>query len=104
MRLVIHAVHPAGFPVDIEVEPNEQEKVDALVERIVRQGYRAPGSTWPTGPDGAPLCLKHGGISMTKRSKQNDEWHSHKIVTASGEERYCRGYRTGRSDDGYECP
>lgn len=88
MRLIIHAVHPAGFPIDIELEPSEQEKVDAIVERLCKQGYRAPAATWPTGPDGAPLCVKHGGIPMVKREKQGDEWYSHRIITASAEERY----------------
>jgi hypothetical protein len=103
MRLIIHAIHPSGFPIDIEIEPGEQEKVDAIVERLCRQGYRAPMSTWPTGPDGAPLCFKHGGIPMSKREKQGDSWFSHRVITASGEERYCRGYATGRADDGFAC-
>lgn len=101
MRLILHAIHPSGFPIDIEIEPGEQEKVDAIVERLCRQGYRAPMSTWPTGPDGAPLCLKHGGVLMSKRSKQGDEWYSHRIVAPTGEELYCRGAPSGRSDDGF---
>jgi hypothetical protein len=103
MRLVLHAVHPAGFSIAIELEPNEHEKVEMIVERIVRQGYRSPVSSWPTGPDGAPLCFKHGGVIMSKRSKQGDEWWSHRVVTPSGEELYCRGVLSGRADDGYHC-
>ena len=101
MRLVIHAIHPAGFPIDIELEPSEGEKVDAVVERIARQGYRAPHAPWPTGPDGTPLCLRHGGVMMAKREKQGDEWYSHRIITPDGEERYCRGVPSGRPDDGF---
>ena len=63
----------------------------------------ATGGTGPTGPAGAPLCSKHGGIPMVKREKQGDEWYSHRVITASGEERYCRGYATGRADDGFAC-
>ena len=102
MRLVIHAVHPAGFPIDIDLEPGEQEKVDTIVDRLLSQGYRAPTAAWPTGPDGKPLCPRHR-VAMSAREKQGDTWYSHRLITASGEERYCRGYATGRSDDGFAC-
>lgn len=101
MRLVVHAVHPSGFPVDIELEPSEQDKVDTIIDRLCLKGYRPPLAAWPTGPDQAPLCLKHGGVAMTKRSKQGDEWWSHRVISPQGEELYCRGVPTGRADDGY---
>jgi hypothetical protein len=103
MRLTIHAVHARGFPVEIELDHDEQEKVDTIMDRLCRSGYRPPEAVWPTGPDGAPLCMKHGGVIMSKRSKQGDEWWSHRVVTPGGEELYCRGVPSGRADDGYHC-
>ena len=103
MRITIHTIHRGGYPVDIELEPAEGEKIDTIIERLMAQGYRAPSSSWPTGPDGAPLCLKHGGVIMTRREKQGDQWWSHRVVTPGGEELYCRGVPSGRADDGYHC-
>jgi hypothetical protein len=114
MRVTLHLMHPEGYPITVTLDPSEAativsqlEQLTPTMETLLRglksQGYRPPTGAWPTGPDGAPLCLKHGGLPMVKREKQGDTWYSHRVVTAQGEERYCRGYATAKPDDGYHC-
>ena len=57
---------------------------------------------WQLTPDGEPLCPKHG-VAMTKRTRQGDTWHSHKVIDQwTGEELYCRAYPNQTSKaDGY---
>ena len=63
MRLIISAVHPSGFPVQIELEPSEQENVESIIERITRQGYTAPPSLAPaTQSDQPSPCPVHGTL------------------------------------------
>jgi hypothetical protein len=63
MRILISAVHPLGFPVQIEVEPSEADSVESIVERIMHQGYTAPLSPAPTTQNGQPSpCPVHGEL------------------------------------------
>ena len=101
----LRARHPLGF--DLMVDVPSLEAADALIKQLLDKGYTpmsaaSESSSWPTGPDGkSPLCKKHGMV-MQLRSKQSDEWHSHKVIAATGEELYCRGYRHGPADkDGF---
>ena len=101
MRLTITALHPAGFPVQIELTAEENEKLPEIIDRLLSRGYRPPATDWPRTPDGLPLCPKHQAV-MTLREKQGDSWHSHRIVTAHGKELWCRGFAQGDKEaDGY---
>ncbi len=55
-----------------------------------------------TTPDGKPICPKHG-IAMDRRDMQGDVWFSHKVLDASGEEQFCRGYAHA-SSAGFNVP
>jgi hypothetical protein len=97
----IRATHRTGFEVVFEVP--DLAAVDGMISELQRQGYRPTlaGDGWQRTPDGLPLCPKHGAV-MTKREKQVDAWHSHRVIDPrTGEEHYCRGYPTGKAGDGY---
>jgi len=97
----IRCQHSSGFEVRIACA--SLDEAEALMAVLVKKGYRSANATneWPKGPDGSPLCLKHNAV-MQERSKQNDVWYSHRLLTKSGEERYCRGYRYGpEATDGF---
>ena len=98
--LTIHARHPSGFAVTVEVP--SLDAVDAMVTRLHQQGYRpACAGEWQRTPDGLPLCPKHGAV-MSKREKHGDAWHSHRVLDPhTGAERSCWGYPTGNAGDGY---
>lgn len=101
MRVVLRLIHPRNIDVEIELQGDEVKTLDTLISTLLQKGYRPRTGAWPTGPSGAPLCLKHG-VEMSRRSKQDDEWFSHKITTAKGLEMYCRGFRHGdAASDGF---
>lgn len=68
------------------------------ISRDIRELITASEPDFRRTPEGLPICPKHGE-PMTKREKQGDEWHSHKIIDpGSGEVKYCRGYHTKNGD------
>ena len=68
MRLRLEAIHPSGFPVTLEFEPYEEAKLDAVIERLVSQGYRAPASQPATPPaDQSPRCPVHGDLKPSTK-------------------------------------
>lgn len=102
MRVTLHAIHPTGYPIDIELDANEYERLDQIVQRLLDRGYRAPAQAWPLSPEGLPICPKHQAV-MAQREKQGDSWYSHRVITAHGEELYCRGLAYGPTDkDGFQ--
>lgn len=101
MRVVLRLVHPSNIDVEIELLDAEVKTLDTLIHTLLSTGYRPRAGEWPRGPGGNPLCVKHG-VEMARRSKQDDEWFSHKITTGKGLEYYCRGYRHGdAASDGF---
>ena len=101
MRMVVKLIHPQGFPVELDLLDQEIAGVDAVLTKMLQRGYRPPAQEWPRGPSGNPLCVRHG-VEMSRRSKQDDEWFSHKITTGKGLDYYCRGYRHGdEASDGF---
>jgi hypothetical protein len=90
-----------GFLVVIDDIARTQ--IDETVDWLLAHDFvpdPPSGDPWPKTPSGEPLCPKHGAVT-TRREKQGDCWHSHRVILETGEERYCRGYKTGRPDDGY---
>ena len=101
MQITLTALHPAGFPVTITLADEEKEQLHGIIQRLMDRGYRPPASEWPRTPEGLPLCPKHQAV-MTLREKQGDAWHSHRVVTPDGTERWCRGFAHGDKDsDGF---
>jgi hypothetical protein len=102
MRATITMVHSSGVQVAVLVDDLAQ--VDEAIQLLLGKGYRPTGSAgdgWQRTPDGRVICAKHQ-TAMTLRSKQQQEWWSHRIVAGTGEELYCRGYRHGPADkDGW---
>lgn len=97
----IRSKHPSDFEVMIDVPA--LEAVESTIAELQALGYRPPGDGdgWQRTPDGLPLCPRHGAV-MGKREKQGDVWHSHAVVhPITGEELWCRGYPSGKADDGY---
>lgn len=79
-------------------------EIRALKAAITKQG----DATWRQTPDGRYICPKHESV-MTKREKQGDVWHSHKVIDPltgdealgrDGKPLYCRGYAC-KSGAGY---
>jgi hypothetical protein len=100
-RCTVRAVHPRGFEVTVLV--SDIEAVDAAIEVLLAKGYRSTGSGdgYQRTPTGEPLCPRHQ-VVMVKRSRFNGEWYSHKTQDPrTGQVRWCRGYATGKPDDGY---
>jgi hypothetical protein len=84
----IIAYHPLGYEVHFEVEPGE---LDAMVRKLERHRFRASRELARTA-EGLPICPRHG-VPMARRSKQGDEWFSHKVTDPdSGQVLFCRGY------------
>lgn len=101
-RATLRLQHPSGIDVELDLLDATVGDIDTMVHTLLTQGYRPRAGAWPTGPSGAPLCLKHGGVEMQTRERQGDVWHSHKVTGPHGEELYCRGYRHGPADqDGF---
>ena len=101
MQITITALHPAGFPVQIALTAEENDKLAEIMDRLLARGYRPPATDWPRTPDGLPLCPKHQAV-MTLREKQGDSWHSHRVMTPAGMELWCRGFAHGEKEaDGY---
>jgi hypothetical protein len=97
----IRATHKTGYEVLVEVP--DLAAVDGMIGELQRLGYRpvSAGDGWQRTPEGLPICPRHGQV-MTRREKQGDIWFSHRVASpATGEELWCRGYPTGRPDDGY---
>jgi hypothetical protein len=87
-----------GYHVELEFSI-ELHHLSAALQRLQHYGITPTAQPWATTPEGTPICPRHN-IPMQKREKQGDTWHSHKITT-SGKDYYCRGYPTGKPDDGY---
>lgn len=101
MRMMVKLIHPQGFPVELDLLDQEIAGVDAVLAQMMQRGYRPPAQEWPRTPTGEPICPKHHCV-MTERTKQNDVWYSHRLVTETGEERFCRGHRHGdAASDGF---
>jgi hypothetical protein len=98
-RCTVRGIHPQGFEVTVLV--TDIEAVDNAIEVLLAKGYRPTGSSdgWQRTPTGEPLCPRHQ-VVMSRRSKQHDAWWSHR-VQQNGRELWCRGYPTGKTDDGY---
>jgi hypothetical protein len=95
----IIAYHPLGYEVHFEVEPGE---LDAMVRKLERHRFRASRELAYTA-EGLPICPRHG-VPMARRSRQGDEWFSHKVTDPeSGQVLYCRGY-AAPSSPGFEVP
>lgn len=98
----IHARHPSGFLITFD--DVDRERLNDAVAWLVQHGYQPdlPGDGWRRTPDGEPICPKHG-VAMSKRERQGDTWHSHRVVhPETGEELFCRGYPNPTSKtDGY---
>lgn len=79
-------------------------RLEKFVGYLKRGGFTpdAPPVTYDRTPDGAPICPRHG-VALRVRSKQGDEWHSHKVINDRGEELWCRGY-PGPDSPGWNVP
>ena len=92
--LTLTALHPSGFQVCVQVP--SLEDLDAAITELLARGYRPAraGDGWQKTPAGEPICPKHQAV-MRLRNKQNEEWWSHRVINReTGEELYCRGYRS----------
>lgn len=75
--------------------------IERFCDLLDTGGYAAPApAQWQTLPDGTPLCPKHAS-PMKLRTKQGDEWWSHRVFGPEGEELWCKGYH-GKDSPGYE--
>ena len=99
----IFAKHWTGFR--IELDDVDRDKLNAAIDWLIEHDFRPDGSgdEWPKTPGGLPLCTKHN-VEMRQRQKQGDSWFSHKIIDpASGEERFCKGFRNpSNPSDGFD--
>jgi hypothetical protein len=98
----ITAVHANGFEVAMRLQVPSLDALEPMIAELTARGYRPArtGDTWQRTPEGLPICPKHGAV-LRERLKQGDSWHSHAVITQSGEELYCRGY-PGPSSPGWE--
>jgi hypothetical protein len=90
--LTVIALHCTGFEVHLQVP--SLEALDATIADLLQRGYRPAraGDGWSRTPEGLPICPKHQ-VPMPTRNKQDDTWHSHRVIDSrTGEELYCRGY------------
>ncbi len=91
-----------GYNVTIAFDLSDLRHLPQALQRLRGYGVEPSGKQeWSYTPEGLPICPKHG-VAMTKREKQGDTWYSHKVLGEDGREYYCRGYRTGKADDGFE--
>jgi hypothetical protein len=91
-----------GVPVDLHRADLGIETIEQLVDQITaRDGWAAAGDkSWPTLPDGTPICPRHG-VPMRLRQRQGDEWWSHNVAGDGEEPCYCRGY-PGKNSPGWD--
>ena len=83
-----------------------EERLFAVLNRIataLETLARAKSCDFARTPEGLPICPKHNAV-MKKREKQGDTWFSHRVIhPSSGEELYCRGYRS-KNSPGFDIP
>ncbi|HSX79833.1 MAG TPA: hypothetical protein VLQ80_14830 [Candidatus Saccharimonadia bacterium] len=99
--LTLTALHPSGFEICLQVA--SLDVVDATIADLVRRGYKSAraGDGWQRSPTGEPFCPRHR-VVMRLRSKQNQEWWSHRVIDRqTGQELFCRGH-AGASSPGWE--
>ena len=91
-----------GVPVDLYRADLAIETIEQLVDQITRrEGWAAAGDkSFPTLPDGTPICPRHG-VPMKLREKQGDSWWSHNVAGEGEEPCYCRGY-PGKTSPGWD--
>ena len=92
--LTITALHASGFEISLQVP--SLDAVEPAIADLLKRGYRPAraGDGWQKTPAGEPICPKHQAV-MRLRNKQNEEWWSHRVINReTGEELYCRGYRS----------
>ena len=89
----------------IVIDDIARSQIDETVDWLLAHDFvpdPPAGDPWPKTPSGEPICVRHNAV-MVKRQRQGDEWFSHRVINANGEERYCRGYRNPSSEsDGYD--
>lgn len=97
IRMTYHGVPVDLYRADIGIGTIEQ-----LVDQLARrEGWAAAGDkSFPTLPDGTPICPRHG-VPMRLREKQGDSWWSHNVAGEGEEPCYCRGY-PGKTSPGWE--
>lgn len=101
MKAWVEAVSPQGYKVQIEVDASEgmrgllKQLADVQIA-LGEAGYEATAEL--RTPDGLPICPKHR-VVMKARSKQGDEWHSHKVQVGQ-QELWCKG-RPGDDSPGW---
>lgn len=93
-----------GMAGELAIEADKLEQIRAVLREMPKHGIQPAASfEFPRTPDGKPICPKHG-VEMRLRSKQGDEWWSHRVLNReSGEEMYCRGYASVNSP-GFDVP
>jgi len=95
----ISVIQPAGYTIEIHLHDKGYDEIDATIDALEHRGYRPsqPGEQWARTPTGEPICPRHK-VVMRLRSKQQQEWWSHRVIHAqTGEELYCRGYKSPSS-------
>jgi hypothetical protein len=90
-----------GVEGDLTIQNGSAKAVADRVRQLVAAGVQlAAPATWRRTPEGLPICERHQAV-MRDRSKQGDEWHSHKVLDARGNEVYCRGYPDRKLSPGF---
>jgi hypothetical protein len=89
-----------GYNVTLSFDLSDLKHLPAALNRLRGYGVEPQANEWAYTPEGLPICPKHG-VPMQKREKQGDTWYSHKVLGEDGRDYYCRGYPTGKNDDGY---
>jgi hypothetical protein len=89
----------------VEIDDIARTQIDETIDWLIAHDFTPDppaGDPWPKTPSGEPICAKHNAV-MVRRQRQGDTWHSHRLIDANGQERYCRGYRNPSSEsDGYD--
>lgn len=96
-HLTLTALHPSGFEIHLQV--SSLEALETTITDLLQRGYRPAraGDSWQRTPAGEPICPKHQ-VVMRLRNKQNEEWWSHRVINQqTGEEIYCKGYKSPSS-------
>jgi hypothetical protein len=89
-------IEGAAGTVEFTILP---EQLPDQLAQLARRGV-TPRVGFDATAEGHPICSKHR-VPMRRREKQGDEWFSHKVIDAQGQEHYCRGYR-GPESPGYD--